>query len=207
VVVTTFVQASGKTAKSIQVELPLETRHLGLLEVLGHDVVNELFRLVNNETAAMRLPRNDVSVAITLDCVKHGVQLDREWNYYAAFRLVLDLSGIHDGIGRVVVVVVSNDYLAFDAVSTAVFMVDRRLSLHGTRCCFGGRQRMEVGILASVDGREERVGRLFGWSLQQVSWEQRNLEAASSGGAGNAHGSGVRLNNDIDLKWVFCTSK
>lgn len=123
VIVPAFIQTAGKAAESIQVQLPLEAGHFALLEVLGHDVVDEFLGFVNHKTAAVGLPRNNAVVSIALNGVEHGMQLDGEWNDDASFGLVLDAGGIDYWISRVIVIIVLDDDLAVDAMSTAVDLI------------------------------------------------------------------------------------
>ena len=51
------------------------------------------------------------------------MQLDGEWNDDASFGLVLDAGGIDYWISRVIVIIVLDDDLAVDAMSTAVDLI------------------------------------------------------------------------------------
>jgi hypothetical protein len=64
VVITPFVQACGYTTESVDMKLSLKGFELRLMKVTSHDSLCELFRLVNAKGHAMRLPGNDVLVAI-----------------------------------------------------------------------------------------------------------------------------------------------
>jgi hypothetical protein len=89
-IVPSLVYSTGKTIESIQIKLTLEARHLGLLEVLRHDVPDKLLRLVYQEASPVRLPRYHVRISISLNGIEHGVKFDGEGNDYASLGLVLD---------------------------------------------------------------------------------------------------------------------
>ena len=57
VVIASAVFSLGDPRESVQVQLALEGGQLRLLEILRHNRVDELLRLVKDETSAMRLPR------------------------------------------------------------------------------------------------------------------------------------------------------
>ena len=56
VVVAALIDTTSEAVESIEIELALKAGHLGLLEVLGHDMVDEFLRLVNNEASSVWLP-------------------------------------------------------------------------------------------------------------------------------------------------------
>lgn len=56
VVVATLINTTGKAVESVEIELSLKACHLGLLEILGHDMIDKFLRLVNNEASSVWLP-------------------------------------------------------------------------------------------------------------------------------------------------------
>jgi hypothetical protein len=56
-IVTSPICSSSKSPKAIQVELPLKRSQLRLTKVLGHNLIDELSRLVNHKATPVRLPR------------------------------------------------------------------------------------------------------------------------------------------------------
>jgi hypothetical protein len=116
-IVTSLIQTTGEAIESVEIELPLKACHLGLLEVLGHDMINKLLCLVNNEASSMRLPRNHVTISIGLDHVQHGMKFDRERSYHTTLGLVLDRLWI-DGRVSGMVMVIMLDYLRIRPIVT-----------------------------------------------------------------------------------------
>lgn len=55
-VVAALIDTTSEAVESIQIELALKARHLGLLEVLRHDMIDEFLGLVNNEASSVWLP-------------------------------------------------------------------------------------------------------------------------------------------------------
>ena len=77
-VISTLIGACRKSLESIQIQLSLEGRVLGLMEEFRHDVLDEFFGFVYEEASTMRLPRNDVCLSIFFDDIKHFVKHTRE---------------------------------------------------------------------------------------------------------------------------------
>lgn len=109
VVVPALVQSARQPIKAIQVQLTLETRHLRLLEVVWHDVLDKFLGLVYDEAPTVGLPRQDVGEAIGLNFVKHVMQLDGKRRDDAALGLVLDRRWVDDWVGSMIMVVMLHD--------------------------------------------------------------------------------------------------
>ncbi len=77
-VVDTSIHASTYSAKSIEIELTAEGFVLGLVEVEGHDLFDELVRVVHFECGAVLNPRHNVIQTIFLGVCKHPVKLGGE---------------------------------------------------------------------------------------------------------------------------------
>ena len=113
-VVRAGIRAAGDTLESVQIQLPLEAGELALIEVLGHDVVGELLRLVDEEGPSVGLPADDVGEALRLDAAEHVVQTDWEGRFDSASGDVRNDTG---RIGGVIMVGVD------DAAAPVLFSV------------------------------------------------------------------------------------
>lgn len=74
-VVSSLVSASSETGEAIEVKLALETGKLGLVEVEGHDRLDELGGIVYDEAATVRLPGDNVAVSVLFNGLEHVVKL------------------------------------------------------------------------------------------------------------------------------------
>lgn len=101
VVVGAGVRSTGKPLEAVQIQLTLEAGEFALVEILGHDEVGELLRLVDEEGSAVGLPAHDVGEALSLDAAEHVVQADGEGCFDSASGDVRDNAG---GIGSVVMI-------------------------------------------------------------------------------------------------------
>ena len=72
-VVSSTVRALGEALEAVEVELALEAGELGLLEVLGHDVIDKLLGLVHDKGTTVWLPGNDTGQTIRLNLVEESV--------------------------------------------------------------------------------------------------------------------------------------
>jgi hypothetical protein len=66
----------GETLKAVEVKLALKAGKLGLIEVVGHDMINKLLGIVYGKAASMWLPGDDMSEAIGFNLVEEGVKLE-----------------------------------------------------------------------------------------------------------------------------------
>ena len=66
-VVSVPVESLCDAVETVQVELSLEGRKLGLAEVFGHDDLFEQFRLMDDEASPVWLPGYDGIVSIVFD--------------------------------------------------------------------------------------------------------------------------------------------
>ena len=100
-VVATSISATGETAESIQVELSLETREFGLSKVDRHDQRDELLGSVYHKAPSMSLPRDNVTVTISLYGTEHEVEFfgerlsDSTTRTSSLFRIFLVLLHLH----------------------------------------------------------------------------------------------------------------
>lgn len=68
----------AQSRKAIEVELSLERGVLGLIEVVVHDLVNELLGLVNHEGSAVGLPGHNTMLAVLVPIIEHIMKFPRE---------------------------------------------------------------------------------------------------------------------------------
>ena len=74
-VVSSPVSASSETGEAIEVKLALETGKLGLVEVEGHNCLDELGGIVYDEAATVRLPGDNIAVSVLFNGLEHVVKL------------------------------------------------------------------------------------------------------------------------------------
>jgi len=160
VVIATLIKSRSQAVEPVEVQLTLEAGHLGLLEILGHDVIDEFLGLVNHEAASVRLPRDDVSKAVGFNAVEHLVELDGEGRDDTSLGLVLDFRGIDGGVSGVVVVVVL-DHVGM----VGILAMNGELLLQLLRLRSGGGHGLKVVLLEVImvlASAGPRPGRLHG---------------------------------------------
>ena len=98
VVVPARIAAAGETAEAVEVELTLEARQLGLVEVLGHDGIDELLGVVDGEGPSVGEPGDDVGQAVPLDLIEEVVQLAGEGDGHPLLSLLAAGAGADDAL-------------------------------------------------------------------------------------------------------------
>mmetsp|Transcript_16049 Transcript_16049/g.20989 ORF Transcript_16049/g.20989 Transcript_16049/m.20989 type:complete len:84 (-) Transcript_16049:378-629(-) len=76
-IITLFIRASCNSFKSVKVQLALESRAFGELEVFCENVINDLW-FVNDKASSVGLPRHNAAMSIIVYLVKHIVKLEGE---------------------------------------------------------------------------------------------------------------------------------
>mmetsp|Transcript_25598 Transcript_25598/g.55999 ORF Transcript_25598/g.55999 Transcript_25598/m.55999 type:complete len:202 (+) Transcript_25598:514-1119(+) len=76
VMISVLIFSLRDAAEAVQVELSLEGWEFTLLEVDGHDVLDEVLWTMNDEATTVWLPRNDIFKPFVFRIVKHVMKLE-----------------------------------------------------------------------------------------------------------------------------------
>ena len=81
---------------------PIKVTYFGLIEVVRHDVLNKIFRLVYHESPPMGLPSHNRMVTISGHIIKHIMEFPRKRCCNPAFgdRFIM-IVAFHPGIGMI----------------------------------------------------------------------------------------------------------